>query len=60
MSFDKDNDGWAMLTSGKVIVSEFNRLEDGRYFDVESQTSFEVDHVTQVRRHNKTRGVDGG
>lgn len=38
-----------MLTSGKVIVSEFNRLEDGRYFDVESQTSFEVDHVTQVR-----------
>lgn len=41
-------------------MSEFNRLEDGRYFDVESQTSFEVDHVTQVRRHNKTRGVDGG
>lgn len=30
-------------------MSEFNRLEDGRYFDVESQTSFEVDHVTQVR-----------
>lgn len=32
----------------KVIVSEFNKLEGNRYFDVESQTSFEVDHVTQV------------
>jgi capping protein alpha len=30
-------------------VSEFNKLEDNRYFDVESQTSFEVDHITQVR-----------
>jgi hypothetical protein len=33
----------------QVIVSEFNKLEGNRYFDVESQTSFEVDHVTQVR-----------
>lgn len=32
----------------QVIVSEHNRLEGNRYFDVESQTSFEVDHVTQV------------
>jgi capping protein alpha len=32
----------------KVLVSEFNKLEDNRYFDPESQTSFEVDHVTQV------------
>lgn len=31
-----------------MIVSEFNKLEGNRYFDVESQTSFEVDHVTQV------------
>ena len=30
-------------------MSEFNRLEGSRYFDVESQTSFEVDHITQVR-----------
>lgn len=34
--------------SQEVIVSEFNKLEGNRYFDVESQTSFEVDHVTQV------------
>ncbi|PTU24491.1 hypothetical protein P175DRAFT_0450095 [Aspergillus ochraceoroseus IBT 24754] len=33
--------------SQEVIVSEFNKLEGNRYFDVESQTSFEVDHVTQ-------------
>lgn len=32
-----------------MIVSEFNKLDDGRYFDVESSTSFEFDHVTQVR-----------
>lgn len=37
-----------MLTIGKVIVSEFNKLEGNRYFDPESQTSFELDHVTQV------------
>lgn len=30
-------------------MSEFNKLEGNRYFDVESQTSFEVDHITQVR-----------
>ena len=34
--------------SQEVVVSEFNKLEGNRYFDVESQTSFEVDHVTQV------------
>ncbi|KAL4760589.1 F-actin-capping protein subunit alpha [Aspergillus foveolatus] len=33
--------------SQEVIVSEFNKLEGNRYFDVESQTSFEVDHITQ-------------
>ncbi|KAK9559975.1 F-actin-capping protein subunit alpha [Aspergillus fumigatus] len=33
--------------SPEVIVSEFNKIEGNRYFDVESQTSFEVDHVTQ-------------
>ncbi|BCR92878.1 F-actin-capping protein subunit alpha [Aspergillus chevalieri] len=33
--------------SQEVIVSGFNKLEGNRYFDVESQTSFEVDHVTQ-------------
>ncbi|KAF3492379.1 F-actin-capping protein subunit alpha [Arthroderma uncinatum] len=32
----------------EVIVSAYNKLEDGRYFDVESQTSFEFDHVSQT------------
>lgn len=31
-----------------MIVSEFNRLDGDRYFDVESSTSFEFDHITQV------------
>ncbi|CAI7621226.1 unnamed protein product [Penicillium bialowiezense] len=35
-------------SSEEVIVSEFNALEDNRYFDPESQTSFEVDHTTQT------------
>ncbi|PWY70911.1 F-actin-capping protein subunit alpha [Aspergillus heteromorphus CBS 117.55] len=33
--------------SQQVLISEYNKLEGNRYFDVESQTSFEVDHVTQ-------------
>ena len=33
---------------GQVIVSEFNKLEGNRYYDTESQTSFEVDHVAGV------------
>ncbi|KAJ5881414.1 uncharacterized protein N7529_000086 [Penicillium soppii] len=35
-------------SSQEVILSEFNALEDNRYFDPESQTSFEVDHTTQT------------
>ncbi|KAJ6177677.1 hypothetical protein N7519_008138 [Penicillium mononematosum] len=35
-------------SSQEVIVSGFNELEDNRYFDPESQTSFEVDHTTQT------------
>lgn len=38
---------WHLRT--QVIVSEFNRLDGDRYFDVESSTSFEFDHITQVR-----------
>ncbi|KAF7508653.1 hypothetical protein GJ744_009045 [Endocarpon pusillum] len=30
-----------------VIISKYNRLPDGRYFDSESNTSFDFDHVTQ-------------
>lgn len=36
------------VDDGQVVVSEFNKLEGNRYYDVESQTSFEVDHITQV------------
>ncbi|KAI5279479.1 F-actin-capping protein subunit alpha, partial [Ascosphaera aggregata] len=34
-------------SSQSVIVSAFNKLEDGRYYDAQSQTSFEFDHITQ-------------
>ncbi|KAI9805917.1 MAG: hypothetical protein M1825_000531 [Sarcosagium campestre] len=33
--------------SNQVLVSSHNSLGDGRYFDVESQSSFLFDHVTQ-------------
>ena len=32
----------------QVLVSEHNSLGDGRYFDTASQTSFQVDHASQV------------
>ncbi|KAJ5319762.1 hypothetical protein N7508_000045 [Penicillium antarcticum] len=35
-------------SSQEVIVSEFNKVEGNRYFDTESQTSFEIDHTTQT------------
>jgi len=37
-------------SSQLVIVSEHSALGDGRYFDVESSSSFAFDHATQVRR----------
>ncbi|KIW04179.1 uncharacterized protein PV09_04492 [Verruconis gallopava] len=33
--------------SQPVIVSSYNRLEDGRYFDVESKSSWTYDHIAQ-------------
>lgn len=33
--------------SSEVLVSAHNSLGDGRYYDVESQSSFEFDHATQ-------------
>lgn len=33
--------------SQSVLVSEFNKLEGGRYFDVESSSCFEFEHSTQ-------------
>ncbi|WEW58668.1 F-actin-capping protein subunit alpha [Emydomyces testavorans] len=37
-------------SSREVIVSSYNKLGDGRYYDAESQTSFEFDHITQATR----------
>lgn len=33
--------------SAEVIVSPYNSLGDGRYYDVESQSSYVFDHSTQ-------------
>ena len=43
------------LTLLKVIVSSHNSLGDGRYYDVESSSSFAFDHSTQVL----TQGLQG-
>ena len=32
----------------QVLISEFNKLDDGRYFDVASKSSWSFDHMTQV------------
>lgn len=34
----------------QVIVSEYNKLDEEKYYDSESHTSFVFDHVTQVCR----------
>ncbi|PGH33899.1 F-actin-capping protein subunit alpha [[Emmonsia] crescens] len=34
--------------SEEVIVSAYNKLDENRYYDVQSQTSFQFDHVTQT------------
>ena len=44
-------------------MSEFNKLGDGRYFDVESSSTFEYDHSTQVqplRIHDWAAETDKG
>jgi len=35
--------------SQQVIISTHSSLGDGRYYDVESSSSFTFDHATQVR-----------
>ena len=32
----------------QIIISSHNSLGDGRYYDVESSSSFDFDHATQV------------
>ncbi|EDN09993.1 conserved hypothetical protein [Histoplasma mississippiense (nom. inval.)] len=34
--------------SEEVIVSSYNKLDGNRYYDVQTQTSFQFDHVTQT------------
>lgn len=42
-------------SSNSVLISQYNALDNGRYYDVDSQSSFAFDHVTQkasdVRSH---------
>lgn len=38
----------------QVLVSEHNSLGDGRYYDVESSSSFAFDHTTQVSTDKQT------
>ena len=38
-----------ILMQSQVLISSYNALDDGRYFDVESQSSFDYDHFLQVR-----------
>ncbi|KAL9138756.1 MAG: hypothetical protein Q9175_000022 [Cornicularia normoerica] len=45
--------------SGKnVLISTYNSLEDGRYYDVESQSSFMFDHITQKASDVKSHALE--
>jgi capping protein alpha len=51
-AFEKYNEGQLATVklpggSSEVLVSEHNKLGDGRYYDIESQSSFAFDHATQ-------------
>lgn len=41
--------GTDLWAKPQVLISSYNSLDEGRYFDVESRCSFAFDHVTQVR-----------
>ncbi|KAI1148449.1 2-oxoisovalerate dehydrogenase beta subunit [Nemania diffusa] len=45
--------------SQQVIISSHNSLGDGRYFDVESSSSFAFDHATQKASDVKSYVLDG-
>ncbi|KAK5724282.1 F-actin-capping protein subunit alpha [Elasticomyces elasticus] len=45
-------------SSQTVIVSSYNVLDDGRYFDTASQTSFEVDHSSQTASSAQSHTLD--
>ncbi|KAL6714449.1 hypothetical protein ACLMJK_007873 [Lecanora helva] len=44
--------------SQNILVSSFNALEDGRYYDVESQSSFAFDHITQKASDVQPHSID--
>ncbi|KAJ4158577.1 uncharacterized protein LMH87_009096 [Akanthomyces muscarius] len=46
-------------SSESVLVSEHNSLGDGRYYDVESSSSFEFDHATQKASAVQSHTIEG-
>ncbi|KAF2097980.1 F-actin capping protein alpha subunit [Rhizodiscina lignyota] len=44
--------------SQSVVISPYNKLDDGRYFDVESSTSFVFDHSTQKASNAQSYVLD--
>ncbi|KAL1867263.1 hypothetical protein Daus18300_006382 [Diaporthe australafricana] len=47
-------------SSEPVIVSSHNSLGDGRYYDVESSSSFEFDHATQKASGAQSHSLESG
>ena len=45
--------------STEVLVSPYNSLGDGRYYDVETQSSFDFDHVSQKASAVQSYVVEG-
>jgi len=46
-------------SSQQVIISEFSALGDGRYFDVESSSSFSFDHTSQKASAVQSYALEG-
>ncbi|KAL9616553.1 MAG: hypothetical protein Q9160_008595 [Pyrenula sp. 1 TL-2023] len=44
--------------SQSALISEYNKLPDGRYFDAGSSTSWEFDHVTQKASNPQSYSLD--
>ena len=47
-----------MLRVFQVLVTPYNSLGGGRYYDVESNSSFQFDHSTQVRLFQGSEGIE--
>ncbi|EPS42018.1 hypothetical protein H072_4075 [Dactylellina haptotyla CBS 200.50] len=46
-------------SSGLVIVSSYNEIEEGRFFDSESSTSFAFNHTTQKASDVQSYSIEG-